>query len=231
MASGLLIVCMVELVASVGKEGFHQYFKHRRDMIEQNRGDELVSSRIKKISSNLYNRMSRDNTPQKKIIKETVHFLDEIIGDHIPNETENVIAEVGDGIADVFKDEISDLEDNVKEKIKEVIEHMPLVLPKKQRKSILGFNPLKVSEIITNVHKRFKTPTKSRELLPEPNIVLPDDDEFQKFINTITQYLKDEIAMHDGNLKSNLKQRDYEMKMVKRFNPVRMKDINIKPTV
>ena len=212
----MLIICMVELVSLVGKEGCHQYFKHRRDMIDANREEELISSRIKKISSTLYNSMSRHNTPQK--IEMTIHTLDEMTGDHIPDSVEGVIGEVADGIADVYKDDISELGEDVKDNIKKVLENMPVPLPKKTRKAILGFNPQKISEIINNVNKRFKTPIKERSNLMTQEVIEEkkpiDKTEFHNFVGSVLIFLKNEFVLHEEDANSYLlKQRDYHKKL------------------
>lgn len=76
-----LIICLAQLTAVAGREGAKSYLKHRKKMIHEGRGDELVSHRIKKISDDI--RMSsplkRPSLKRDRRISFTKNVLNTVI--------------------------------------------------------------------------------------------------------------------------------------------------------
>ena len=89
-----LILCMASIVQIGGTQGLKKYMEHRKKVIEQGREDELISSRIKKVSNNIIKTMSRGNTPirEKSIKFDNVYPEKE---DDIDNEQNDIIPQSG----------------------------------------------------------------------------------------------------------------------------------------
>jgi hypothetical protein len=62
---GQLIIVMAELMFVAGSQGAQRYLAHRKQLIADGREDELLSSRVKKVATQI-KEMSRHNTPVKE---------------------------------------------------------------------------------------------------------------------------------------------------------------------
>ena len=105
----IVIVC-AELLYVIGNRGVKEYLQHRKFMIEEGRQDELITYKVKKFSTDVYNKMSsrensRDNTPMR--------------------------------LERVYEDEEEEKVDE-RQSITEALMKMPI--NQKQRKSIMGVN-------------------------------------------------------------------------------------------
>jgi hypothetical protein len=139
MADGALMICMIEFSGICAKEGLHQYLEHRRKVIADGNEDQLISSRVKKYSQNVYNKMSsRSSTPLQERPQSPIVSMEETYKD--PDEN---------------KSDVDDEDHSLEQEIgKKVLKEMP-PMSTKSKSSLKGFNTSK----ILNYLKRTVTPT------------------------------------------------------------------------
>jgi hypothetical protein len=138
MAEGALMICMIEFSGICAKEGLHQYLEHRRKVIADGKEDELISSRVKKYSQNVYNKMSRSSTPLQERPQSPIVSMEETYKD--PDEN---------------KSDVDDEDHSLEQEVgKKVLKEMP-PMSTKSKSSLKGFNTSK----ILNYLKRTVTPT------------------------------------------------------------------------
>jgi hypothetical protein len=193
------------------------YYDHRQHVInDEHREDDLISSRIKKYSLNIYNNMS-NNTPIEKQLEDIIKVKLEQISDQVIGEQatdiikDDVIPVLKDFVLDnIYPDEKSDEEDKNDSEHK-IIDLIPKLSTNKFRKSLIGFGKMKINDIIRSV-----TPSRLSHSETKEEIKLNTD--FEEFCHKLIIFMVNEYKNQDLENAHLQKHKEYTEKLLLSLN-------------